>query len=101
VITSQADNFIYGGGCHRLNAISATRCRLENRLEPGEPTLIESEKANTRASLNEMLRLMPIMGLSIFERPNSPYRRAGRGGPRARAEGRQGHSDRPGATRRV
>jgi hypothetical protein len=43
------------------------RCRLENKLTPGEPNLIESEKADTRAFLNEILRLMPVMGLHIFE----------------------------------
>jgi hypothetical protein len=52
-------------------ALGAKRCRLENRAEPSEPTLIESEKADTRAFLNEMLRLMPIMGLSIFEQPKT------------------------------
>ena len=50
-------------------ALAAKRCRLENRAEPNEPTLIESEKADTRAFLNEMLRLMPIMSLHIFETP--------------------------------
>ena len=50
-------------------ALKAKRCRLENRAEPNEPTLIESERADTRAFLNEMLRLMPVMGLSIFETP--------------------------------
>jgi hypothetical protein len=53
------------------HALKAKRCRLENRTEPGEPTLIESEKADTRAFLNEMLRLMPIMGLTIFEKPQA------------------------------
>jgi hypothetical protein len=53
-------------------ALSAKRCRLENRAEPSEPTLIESEKADTRAFLNEMLRLMPIVGLNIFETPKAP-----------------------------
>ena len=52
-------------------ALNAKRCRLENRAEPSEPTLIESEKADTRAFLNEMLRLMPIMGLPIFETPKT------------------------------
>src|SRR5271157_230324 len=45
--------------------------RLENRAEPNEPSLSESEKADTRAFLNEMMRLMPIMGLSIFETPKT------------------------------
>jgi hypothetical protein len=48
-------------------AMSASRCRLENRAEPGEPNLIESEKADTRGFLNEMLRIMPVMGVHIFE----------------------------------
>ncbi|MBJ6124784.1 GIY-YIG nuclease family protein [Microvirga splendida] len=48
-------------------ALSARRCRLENKIEPGEPNLIESEKADTRAFLNEMVRLMPVMGVQIFE----------------------------------
>jgi hypothetical protein len=52
-------------------ALKARRCRLENRAEPNEPTLIESEKADTRAFLNEMLRLMPIMGLHVFETPKA------------------------------
>lgn len=52
-------------------AILAKRCRLENGVEPNEPSLIESEKADTRAFLFEMLRLMPIMGVHIFETPKS------------------------------
>jgi hypothetical protein len=43
-----------------------------NGIEPGEPNLIESEKADTRAFLNEMLRLMPVLGLHIFEKPRQP-----------------------------
>ncbi len=50
-------------------AASAKRCRMENRVEPNEPNLIEGEKADTRAFLNEMLRLMPVMGLHIFTTP--------------------------------
>jgi len=50
----------------------AKRCRLSNKIEPGEPTLIESEKADTRAFLNEMLRIVPVMGLHIFERQKAP-----------------------------
>ena len=34
--------------------------------------MIDSEKSDTRAFLNEMLRLMPIMGLNIFETPKAP-----------------------------
>jgi hypothetical protein len=48
-------------------ALATRRCRLVNKAEPGEPNLIESEKADTRAFLNEMLRLLPVMGVHIFE----------------------------------
>jgi hypothetical protein len=53
-------------------ALKAKRCRLENKAEPNEPNLIESEKADTRAFLHEMLRLLPVMGLHIFEVPKTP-----------------------------
>lgn len=49
-------------------AVAAKRCRLENVMQPSEPLLIESEKADTAAFLNEMLRLMPILSLHIFEK---------------------------------
>lgn len=48
-------------------AAEAQRCRLENGLTHSEPMLSESEKADTRAFLNEILRLMPVMGVHIFE----------------------------------
>ena len=48
-------------------AAKAKRCRLLNGVSPAEPALIESEKADTRAFLDEMLRMMPTMGVHIFE----------------------------------
>jgi len=57
-------------------AAAAGRCRLENRAAPSEPVLIESEKADTRAFLAEMLRMAPIMGLTIFETLKSPQPKA-------------------------
>lgn len=48
-------------------ALRAKRGRLENGLSHSEPTLSESEKADVRSFLNEMLRLMPVMGVHIFE----------------------------------
>jgi hypothetical protein len=48
-------------------AALVNRCRRENRTEPGEPNLIEREKADIRAFLNELLRIMPVMGITIFE----------------------------------
>lgn len=47
------------------------RCRLENGLTHNEPLLSESEKADVRSFLNEMLRLMPVMGVHIFEEVKS------------------------------
>lgn len=57
-------------------AASVKRCRLENVVSHSEPSLIESEKADTRAFLNEILRLMPIMGISVFEMARSPTKAA-------------------------
>lgn len=48
-------------------ALRANRGRLENGLSHNEPTLSESEKADVRSFLNEMLRLMPVMGVHFFE----------------------------------
>lgn len=48
-------------------ALKAKRCHLLNGVSPAEPALIESEKADTRSFLDEMLRMMPTMGVHIFE----------------------------------
>lgn len=48
-------------------ALEANRGRLENGMSHSEPTLSESEKADVRSFLNEMLRLMPVMGVHFFE----------------------------------
>jgi hypothetical protein len=48
-------------------AAEARRCRLENGLTHSEPMLTESEKADVSSFLGEMLRLMPVMGVHIFE----------------------------------
>jgi hypothetical protein len=45
----------------------AKRGRLENGLTHTEPRLSESEKADVRSFLKEMLRLMPVMGVHFFE----------------------------------
>ena len=54
------------------HAMKARRCRIENHVEPNEPTLIESEKADTRTFLTEVLRMMPVLGLHILESPKIP-----------------------------
>jgi predicted GIY-YIG superfamily endonuclease len=49
-------------------AAAAKRAHLLNSVTPAEPALIESEKADTRAFLNEMLRMLPTMGVHLFEK---------------------------------
>lgn len=49
-------------------AEDAKKCRLDNRAAPSEPSLTESEKADTRGFLNEMLRILPVMGVTLFEK---------------------------------
>lgn len=48
-------------------AQAAGRCKLLNGLTHTEPSLIESEKADVRSFFGELLRMMPVMGLHIFE----------------------------------
>jgi hypothetical protein len=49
-------------------ATEAGRCHLDNGNEPSEPRLSESEKADTRAFLNEILQVLPVIGIPIFEK---------------------------------
>jgi hypothetical protein len=50
-------------------AIAANRSHLENGNEPAEPQLSEAEKADTQAFLHEMLQILPLVGLTAFEKP--------------------------------
>ena len=43
------------------------RCRLGNANAPQEPALSEAEKADTQAFLREMLQILPLVGLRVFE----------------------------------
>jgi hypothetical protein len=51
-------------------AKKAGRSKLENGTAPAEPPLSEAERADSRAFLNEILHILPIMGLRAFEVPN-------------------------------
>jgi hypothetical protein len=42
-------------------------CRLDNGNVPQEPALSEAEKADTQAFLKEMLQILPLVGLRMFE----------------------------------
>jgi hypothetical protein len=44
-------------------------CRLTNGAAGKEPVLSEWEKADTRAFLREVLRILPLVGLTAFEAP--------------------------------
>jgi hypothetical protein len=52
-------------------AETANRCHLDNGNTPQEPNLSESEKADTRKFLREVLQILPLVGLRVFEKPKA------------------------------
>jgi hypothetical protein len=46
----------------------AERCHLDNATQPKEPILSESERADTQGFLREMLRILPLLGVRVFEK---------------------------------
>jgi hypothetical protein len=50
-------------------ADKAMRCHLDNGNLPKEPGLSESEKADTQGFLDELLRILPLLGVRVFEKP--------------------------------
>ncbi len=50
-------------------ADKAKRCHLDNGTLPREPGLSESEKADTEGFLHELLRILPLLGVRVFEKP--------------------------------
>jgi hypothetical protein len=48
-------------------AKKANRCRLDNTVTPTEPVLTEGEKADTREFLNEILSILPLVEVKVFE----------------------------------
>lgn len=61
-------------------ADKAKRCHLDNGNLPKEPGLSESEKADTEGFLRELLRILPLLGVRVFERPE-PVATPGSGTP--------------------
>lgn len=45
------------------------RCHLDNGNIPQEPALTEAEKADTQGFLKEILQILPLVGLRVFEFP--------------------------------
>ena len=56
---------------HRLIALAkeAKRCKLENANTPSAPTLSEAEYSDVESFLDEMLLCFPVLGVTIFEKP--------------------------------
>jgi len=50
-------------------ASEAKQCNLDNNQRPKEPQLSEWERADTNGFLNEMLRILPLLGMRAFEKP--------------------------------
>lgn len=44
------------------------RCKLDNSAVPNEPVLTESEKADTQEFLNEILSILPLVEIKVFEK---------------------------------
>ena len=56
-------------------ANEAKRARLENRTKPSLPSLHEADLADMDVFLGNMLQIMPLIGISAFERPKRPAKR--------------------------
>lgn len=50
-------------------AVQAKRSILDNGTEPQEPALSEAERADMQAFLQEVLQILPLVGLRAFEIP--------------------------------
>jgi len=59
-------------------AQKAERCHIDNANQPREPGLSESERADTTGFLREMLRILPLLGVRVFEKA-SPVATPGSG----------------------
>ncbi len=50
-------------------AHEAGQCHLDNDTRPREPKLAEWERADTQGFLREILRILPLIGVRVFEKP--------------------------------
>ena len=51
-------------------AKNSGRCHLDNEVSPKEPRLTAPDKADTKAFLKEILQILPIMNVRVFETIN-------------------------------
>jgi len=49
-------------------ALDIGRCKLDNNATPSEPVLTESEKADTQEFLNEILSILPLVEIKVFDK---------------------------------
>ena len=49
-------------------AIKTGRCTLDNTVTPNEPILTESEKSDTQEFLNEILSILPLVEIRVFDK---------------------------------
>jgi len=49
-------------------AIEIGRCKLDNNATPNEPVLTESEKADTKEFLNEILSILPLVEIRVLNK---------------------------------
>jgi Domain of unknown function (DUF4357) len=56
---------------HRLITLAkgARRCDLQNGNVPSKPSLSEADQAEMETFLEEMLLCFPVLGISVFEKP--------------------------------
>jgi hypothetical protein len=52
-------------------AHEAGQCHLDNNTRPKEPNLAEWERADTQGFLREILRILPLIGVRVFEKPTA------------------------------
>ena len=52
-------------------ATQAQRCHLDNGNAPQAPVLSEGEEADTKGFLEEILQILPLVGLHAFEKPKA------------------------------
>ena len=50
-------------------AMKAKQCHLDNGNAPQEPALTEAEKADVQSFLEEILQILPLVSLRVFESP--------------------------------
>ena len=58
-------------------ARDAKQCKLDNEQEPSLPTLSESGISFVESFLEDMLRFFPLLGLSVFEKTETPKKPPG------------------------